>query len=126
MARDEKHRKNFIDTFINFYIEGNLFERNGGDGAGAGVYNGISIDWEFPAVPNGWNIFDKLDGTYMMYLFRDLKQALIAKGFTKIILSTAILANPPKMGLDTTAWYNKSSMEGNAVSNNDLNPEFNE
>jgi hypothetical protein len=73
MAADDNHRKNFIDTLINLYIDGNIFKDIGSDGAGKGIFNGISIDWEFPAVPSMFNFYSKNDGTYMKNLFMDLK-----------------------------------------------------
>lgn len=72
MAAVAKHRKNFIDTLINLYLDGNILKDYGGDGAGAGIFNGISIDWEFPGVPNNVNVISPNDGIYMKDLFKDL------------------------------------------------------
>ena len=105
---------------INLYLKGNIFEEYGGDYAASNVFNGISIDWEFPTVPSLLNQYDKNDGIYMMNLFKDIKTSLNLNNFSNVILSTAILGNPSSMGLDTSAYHD--FYDGNLR----VNPEFDE
>lgn len=46
----------------------------GGDGLLAGVFNGISIDWEFPCTPSLENTYHKEDGVRMKNLFMEFKK----------------------------------------------------
>ncbi len=39
---------NFIDSFVEYFIKGNVPENLGGDGYASGVFSAVSIDWEFP------------------------------------------------------------------------------
>ncbi len=52
-----------------------------------------------------FNVISIHDGTYMRYLFQDLKTELDKNNYGNIIISTAVLGNPSKMGLDTQAYY---------------------
>ncbi len=51
MVANDTDMQNFVDTFINYFIKGNVPKRYGGDGFARGVFTSVSVDWEFP----GWS-----------------------------------------------------------------------
>ena len=73
-----KSRRAFVASCVDMFIKGNLpkvdGDPHGGKGAAAGVFDGIDIDWEWPASPgNDGNVVrdvDKQNFTLMLAEFR--------------------------------------------------------
>lgn len=97
-------RQKFVSSCIDLYIKGNLpiygGELEGGPGAAAGVFDGIDIDWEYPAAPgNTGNIYrpqDKQNFTLLLAEFRNQLSALTATTGKTYLLSIAAPAGSDK------------------------------
>ncbi len=76
-------RATLVQSCIDMYIKGNLpligGEPSGGAGAGAGVFDGIDIDWEYPAVlGNTGNVFRPEDTKNFTALLAEFRKQLNA------------------------------------------------
>ena len=77
LALTPESRTQFVDTCIDIFISGNLPLQNnaGGIGSGAGVFDGIDLDWEFPLTggPEGTHYHpnDRENHTELFKLFRE-------------------------------------------------------
>ncbi|SNS55578.1 Glycosyl hydrolases family 18 [Micrococcales bacterium KH10] len=101
-AATDASRKALVSSCIDIYIKGNLpvFDGFGGPGTGAGIFDGIDIDWEWPGTHNG------LDGNYvdeandrqnfklLLKEFREQLDALGAQNDRHYLLSGFLPANP--------------------------------
>ncbi|NEE33060.1 glycosyl hydrolase, partial [Streptomyces sp. SID7982] len=76
-VRTAASRKALVSSCIDLYIKGNLPQdgARGGDGAAAGLFDGIDVDWEWPGSPaNEGTVFrpeDKKNFTALISEFRD-------------------------------------------------------
>ncbi len=76
MTANEKDMSNFVDTFINYFIKGNVPKRYGGDGFAKNIFTSVSVDWEFPGWSGPEKIFtDPNDGIRLGMLLDKLKSA---------------------------------------------------
>jgi len=85
-ARTPEARKKFVSSCIDMFIKGDL-ETNPGDptsvkpGLGAGVFDGIDIDWEYPASPgNTGNVYRPEDTANYSALMKEFRSQLDAYG----------------------------------------------
>ncbi|HEY1180371.1 MAG TPA: glycosyl hydrolase family 18 protein [Phytomonospora sp.] len=69
-------REAFVKSCIDLYIKGDLpvYNGAGGPGTGAGVFDGIDLDWEWPGAEghpgNHWAAEDKANNTLLIAEFR--------------------------------------------------------
>jgi GH18 family chitinase/chitodextrinase len=77
------NRSAFVASCIDAYIKGNLpvTDGAGGTGAAKGVFDGIDIDWEYPAAPgNTGNIYRPEDTANFTALLAEFRSQLDAQG----------------------------------------------
>lgn len=97
-------RQKFVSSCITLYIKGDLpiygGESEGGPGAAAGVFDGIDIDWEYPAAPgNTGNIYrpeDTHNFTLLLAEFRSQLNALSQTTGKPYLLTIAAPAGSDK------------------------------
>lgn len=78
-ALTPRSRRNVVESCIGLFIRGNLpvDGSSGGEGAAAGVFDGIDIDWEYPAVPgHEHNIFRPEDTQNFTALLAEFRRQL--------------------------------------------------
>src|SRR6478609_5673303 len=103
-ALTDASRKKFVSSCIDLYLKGNLPQlgsAEGGAGAGAGVFDGIDIDWEYPGGGgDGGNVVRPEDGrnyTLLMQEFRRQLDALSGKKGPHYLLTAAVPAGESKI-----------------------------
>lgn len=74
-------RRAFVQSCVDLFIKGNLPDPGwggmGGPGSGAGVFDGIDIDWEYPAAPgNAGNIYRPEDTQNFTALLAEFRSQL--------------------------------------------------
>ncbi len=83
-AASDASRKKFVSSCIDLYLKGNLPQIGsveGGAGAGAGVFDGIDIDWEYPGGGgNDGNVVRPEDGHNYTLLMQEFRRQLSALG----------------------------------------------
>ncbi|MER5766918.1 glycosyl hydrolase family 18 protein [Streptomyces sp. NPDC001985] len=100
-------REKFVKSCVDVWIKGNLpvYNGAGGPGTGAGVFDGIDIDWEWPGAEghpgNHWKAADKANLTALLAEFRKQLDAL---GGEHRLLTAFTPADPAKIeaGWDLT------------------------
>ncbi|MER8236156.1 glycoside hydrolase family 18 protein [Streptomyces sp. NPDC094049] len=101
VAATDEARKKFVSSCIDLYIKGNLPQLGsleGGPGTGAGVFDGIDLDWEHPGgggLPdNAVRPEDGRNYTLLMAEFRRQLDALSGKKRgQRYLLTAAVAAN---------------------------------
>jgi len=101
-AATDASRKKLVSSCVNLYLKGNLpvIDGRGGDGAAAGVFEGIDIDWEWPGSNNGNvgnsvdTVNDKANFKALLKEFRTQMDALGAQTGKRYELSAFTPANP--------------------------------
>ncbi|MFB8142024.1 glycoside hydrolase family 18 protein [Streptomyces parvus] len=80
-VRTAASRKALVASCIDLYIKGNLPQdgARGGDGAAAGLFDGIDVDWEWPGSPaNEGTVFRPEDKKNFTALIREFRTQLDA------------------------------------------------
>ncbi|HEY8373043.1 MAG TPA: glycoside hydrolase family 18 chitinase [Pseudonocardiaceae bacterium] len=104
-ALTEQSRRDFVASCIDLYLKGNLpqlgGEPQGGPGSGAGVFDGIDIDWEWPASEGDeGNVIrpeDKRNFTLLLAEFRRQLDELGAETGKHYELTAFLPADPEKI-----------------------------
>nr|WP_277349492.1 glycoside hydrolase family 18 protein [Streptomyces sp. S3(2020)] len=98
-AATDASRKKFVKSCVDMFIKGDLPKLGddpaGGDGAAAGVFDGIDVDWEFPASADGHtgNHYSAADTANFTALLAEFRPQL---GSGKL-LTAALPAGPSKI-----------------------------
>lgn len=92
-ARTPDAREAFVKACIELYIYGNLPTANGagGPGAGAGVFDGIDIDWEYP-ISSGLpeNHYHPDDDQNFVLLLKEFRRQYQEIGRPDLLLTAAV------------------------------------
>lgn len=112
-AATPESREKFVKSCVDVWIKGNLPAYNGagGPGTGAGVFDGVDVDWEWPGSPDGghpgnhYNVKDKENLTALLAEFR---KQLDATGGERKLLTAFTPADPVKIdqGWDLSKIFN--------------------
>jgi len=111
VAASAASRQKFVSSCIDMFLKGNLptgisGDASGGPGAGAGIFDGFDIDWEYPGVlghvGNHFGSQDKANYTLLLQEFRselDSYGASVGKHFQ---LTAAVPSGQDKVALIQT------------------------
>ena len=104
VAASDAARKKFVSSCVDMFIKGNLPANGGygGPGTGAGIFDGIDIDWEYPASAGGHlgnhtSAADKQNYTLLLAELRGELDAYGAAGGKKMYLTAAVPAGQDKI-----------------------------
>ncbi|MFD0775414.1 glycosyl hydrolase family 18 protein, partial [Streptomonospora algeriensis] len=102
-ALTAESRERLVSSCVDMYLRGNLpvLDGAGGTGAAAGVFDGIDLDWEWPASAghpdNTFRPQDKENFTALVQEFREQLDALEARNGREYELSSFMAADPGKI-----------------------------
>ncbi|KIH99256.1 glycoside hydrolase [Streptomonospora alba] len=102
-ALTAESRERLASSCVDMYLRGNLpvIDGAGGTGSAAGVFDGIDLDWEWPASAghpdNTFRPQDKENFTALVQEFRDQLDALGAENGREYELSSFMAADPGKI-----------------------------
>ncbi|MFD9959518.1 glycosyl hydrolase family 18 protein [Amycolatopsis sp. NPDC058986] len=104
VAATDASRKKFVSSCIDTWIKGNIasYGGAGGPGTAAGIFDGIDIDWEWPASGDGhagnhWNVNDKQNLTALLAEFRAQLDAFGSTNGKRYQLHAFTPADPAKV-----------------------------
>lgn len=103
VARTDASRQKFVASCIDTFIAGNLkpWAGAGGPGSGAGVFDGIDLDWEWPGSEgHPGNVVrpeDKRNNTLLIQEFRRQLDARAAQTGQRYLLTAFTPADPVKI-----------------------------
>jgi chitinase len=125
-AATDASRKKFVSSCIDMFIKGNLptgisGDASGGQASAAGLFDGIDIDWEYPASPGGHtgNHYAAADTANYTALFQEFRNELDAYGQSigkKFLLTAALPSGQDKINLIQTDQIGKYLDYGNIMS----------
>ncbi|MEU1071374.1 MULTISPECIES: glycosyl hydrolase family 18 protein [unclassified Streptomyces] len=100
-AATDASRKKFVSSCVDVWIKGNLPAYNGagGPGTGAGVFDGIDLDWEWPGSPDGHagNHHSAADRANLTLLLAEFRKQLDALSGPHRLLTAFTPADPAKI-----------------------------
>ncbi|MFH8410251.1 glycosyl hydrolase family 18 protein [Streptomyces sp. NPDC018019] len=99
-AATDASRKKFVASCIDVWIKGNLpvYNGAGGPGTGAGIFDGIDLDWEWPgAEGHPGNHYSPDDKANLALLVKEFRRQLDALGGEHKLLTAFTPADPVKI-----------------------------
>lgn len=115
VAATDASRKKFVSSCVDTWLKGNIapYGGAGGPGTAAGIFDGIDLDWEWPASADGhpgnhWSPNDKANLTALMAEFRAQLDAYGATTGKRYQLHAFTPADPAKVasGWDVSKIFN--------------------
>jgi chitinase len=100
VAASDAARKKFVSSCLDMFVKGNLPVRNGfgGTGTGAGIFDGVDIDWEYPgAAGHTGNHYTDADKANYTALLAEFRSELNALGGSHKYLTAAVPAGQDKI-----------------------------